>query len=106
MSPFVEKVNRRVLFCTAALFMAGSLAFLSCGMPAGEVIPDDFEATDKIDKVLAEDGDKLEYIQQLLMPVAVVLFSLSYGAGFGPSIYTWSSELFPPRLVQFLFNLT
>lgn len=34
---------------------------------------------------------------QIILPVAVVMFSLCYGAGFGPAIYTWSSELLPPR---------
>merc|ERR1712083_736050 len=34
---------------------------------------------------------------QMILPIAVVMFSLCYGAGFGPAIYTWSSELFPPR---------
>jgi len=34
---------------------------------------------------------------QMILPVAVIMFSLCYGAGFGPAIYTWSSELFPPR---------
>ena len=34
---------------------------------------------------------------QLILPMAVIMFSLCYGSGFGPAIYTWSSELFQPR---------
>ena len=34
---------------------------------------------------------------QIILPMAVVAFSFCYGAGFGPAVYTWSSELFPPR---------
>ena len=91
MSPFVEKISRRVLFCTASLFMGLSMAFLSTGVPSADAMPDD----DLGEAVGGHEG--LAYVKQLMMPVAVILFSLSYGAGFGPSIYTWSSELFPPR---------
>lgn len=30
--------------------------------------------------------------------VSVVLYTFAYGAGFGPAIYTWTSELFPSNL--------
>ena len=41
--------------------------------------------------------EKTPLYVQILLPIAVISFSFCYGAGFGPAIYTWSSELFPPR---------
>merc|ERR1719219_3187180 len=80
-SPVMERVNRTHLFMTAASLMTLALSVLASQMP-------------NVD----DDGTSSSPMHiQLLMPISVILFSVCYGAGFGPAIYTWSSELFPPR---------
>ena len=51
---------------------------------------------DADDVTPSEENATPTYVQ-LILPMAVIMFSLCYGAGFGPAIYTWSSELFQPR---------
>merc|ERR1719242_1826474 len=45
-----------------------------------------------------DDKDGLEIIIKMAPCISVVLYTFSYGAGFGPAIYTWTSELFPSKL--------
>ena len=40
----------------------------------------------------------LDVVIQMAPCVSVVLYTFAYGAGFGPAIYTWTSELFPSNL--------
>lgn len=82
-SPVMEKVNRKHLFITAASLMTLALSILAGAMPNSDNIED------------SQNDDDAAF--QILLPMAVLMFSLCYGAGFGPAIYTWSSELFPPR---------
>ena len=82
-SPVMEKVNRKNLFMSAATFMGVALSVLASFMPNAEDV--------------AVSEDKTPAYVQLVLPMSVVMFSLCYGAGFGPAIYTWSSELFQPR---------
>lgn len=81
-SPVMEKINRKHLFITASSLMAVALSILALNMPS---------ANDVV------DTEPQPLHVQMILPVAVIMFSLCYGAGFGPAIYTWSSELFPPR---------
>lgn len=83
-SPFMEKINRRRLFITACTMMGTSLSILAISMPS---------STD----VDVKDETEIKLHMQLIPPISVIMFSVCYGAGFGPAIYTWSSELFPPR---------
>ena len=39
-----------------------------------------------------------DVVIQMAPCVSVVLYTFAYGAGFGPAIYTWTSELFPSNL--------
>lgn len=82
-SPVMEKINRKHLFITASGLMALALSILASNMPSMQ--QDD------------SDTQPPPMHVQMILPIAVVMFSLCYGAGFGPAIYTWSSELFPPR---------
>ena len=82
-SPVMERVNRTHLFMTAASLMTLALSVLASQMP-------------NVDDDGTSSSTASVHIQ-LLMPISVILFSVCYGAGFGPAIYTWSSELFPPR---------
>ena len=56
---------------------------------------------EKRDAPLLEDDEKMVDIKanltNLIAPIAVVLYSFAYGFGFGSVVYTWSSELFPPK---------
>ena len=47
----------------------------------------------KVDEV-----DWLHILMQMSPPISAVVYTFSYGAGFGPAIYTWTSELFPSNL--------
>ena len=71
--------------------MAVALTILASNMPD----------LDDLNEVEDEVEDEVETTTplhiQILLPLAVVSFSFCYGAGFGPAVYTWSSELFPPR---------
>ena len=55
------------------------------------------------DDVAVSEDETPAYVQ-LVLPMAVIMFSLCYGAGFGPAIYTWSSELFQPRYIYYVIN--
>ena len=83
-SPVMEKINRKHLFIIASGLMTTSLSVLASNMPNAEDIE-------------TPDSETTPIYLQFVLPIAVIMFSLSYGAGFGPAIYTWSSELFPPR---------
>ena len=51
-------------------------------------------------KVFSNDSDEKtiwKIISQFGPPFCAVLYSFSYGAGFGPAVYTWTSEIFPPK---------
>jgi MFS family permease len=82
-SPVMEKINRRTLFMTSSSLMAVALSIIASSMPNSEDL--DVEVENK------------PLYMQMILPVSVILFSICYGAGFGPVFYTWSSELFPPR---------
>merc|ERR1712025_1377715 len=69
--------------------MGVALTVLASYMPSMDKGTDD-------DVTNGSDSVPNTYVQ-LILPMAVIMFSLCYGAGFGPAIYTWSSELFPPR---------
>lgn len=86
-SPVMEKINRKHLFMSAATFMGVALTVLASYMPSVDTDDDVTNASDTVPNT---------YVQ-LILPMAVIMFSLCYGAGFGPAIYTWSSELFQPR---------
>ena len=45
-----------------------------------------------------DNKDWLEIIIKMAPCISVVVYTFSYGAGFGPAIYTWTSELFPSNL--------
>ena len=86
-SPVMEKINRKHLFMSAATFMGVALTVLASYMPSVDDTDDVTNVSDTVPNT---------YVQ-LILPMAVIMFSLCYGAGFGPAIYTWSSELFQPR---------
>ena len=46
----------------------------------------------------AEEKGWYDIILRMAPCVSVVVYTFSYGAGFGPAIYTWTSELFPSKL--------
>ena len=45
-----------------------------------------------------ENPDWFHVLIQMAPCISVVVFTFSYGAGFGPAIYTWTSEVFPSNL--------
>ena len=45
-----------------------------------------------------DDRDWLKIIIRMAPCISVFVYTFSYGAGFGPAIYTWTSELFPSNL--------
>jgi len=83
-SPVMEKINRKHLFITACGMMTIALSILASNMP-------------NADDIVVEDAVPPPVYVQMILPIAVFMFSVSYGAGMGPAIYTWSSELFSPR---------
>ncbi len=91
-SPVMEKVNRKHLFVTASGLMALALSILASNCRG----IDSLASTETEPEMELEAEPEPNY-GQIVLPVAVLMFSLCYGAGFGPAIYTWSSELFPPR---------
>ena len=46
----------------------------------------------------SEDNNWFSVILRMVPCISVVVYKFSYGAGFGPTIYTWTSELFPSKL--------
>ena len=46
----------------------------------------------------SEEKTWYNFILRMAPCVSVVVYTFSYGAGFGPAIYTWTSELFPSKL--------
>ena len=46
----------------------------------------------------SEDNEWFSVILRMAPCISVVVYTLSYGAGFGPVMYTWTSELFPSKL--------
>ena len=65
-------------------FLSLALSILASNMP-------------NADDIVVEDAVPPPVYIQMILPIAVFMFSVSYGAGMGPAIYTWSSELFSPR---------
>ena len=45
-----------------------------------------------------EENGWYDVVLKMAPCISVVLYTFSYGAGFGPAIYTWTSELFPSKL--------
>jgi len=90
-SPVMEKINRKHLFIIASISMSSALTLLASCLPNS----DGLDEADNIEDGAIEVSTPL-YVQ-IILPMAVVAFSFCYGAGFGPAVYTWSSELFPPR---------
>ena len=89
-SPVMEKINRKHLFIIASISMSSALTLLaSC-------IPNSNNGLNEAVEDAAVEVSTPLYVQ-IILPMAVVAFSFCYGAGFGPAVYTWSSELFPPR---------
>merc|ERR1719362_2079821 len=87
-SPVMEKINRKHLFITACGMMTVALSILASNMP-------------NADDIVVEDAVPPPVYVQMILPIAVFMFSVSYGAGMGPAIYTWSSELFFAEGSQF-----
>ena len=88
-SPVMEKINRKHLFIIASISMSSALTLLASCIPN----------SNGLNEAAVEDAVEVStplYVQ-IILPMAVVAFSFCYGAGFGPAVYTWSSELFPPR---------
>ena len=94
-SPFMEKINRKYLFVTASSMMALALSILASNMPNAQDIALINNHSGSADDPALPPPPPFHV--QVTLPMAVFMFSLSYGAGFGPAMYTWSSELFPPR---------
>lgn len=46
----------------------------------------------------SDDKGWFSIILRMAPCISVVVYTFSYGAGFGPAIYTWTSELFPSKL--------
>ena len=90
-SPVMEKINRKHLFIIASISMSSALTILASCLPNSNGLNE----ADNIEDGAIEVSTPL-YVQ-IILPMAVVAFSFCYGAGFGPAVYTWSSELFPPR---------
>ena len=46
------------------------------------------------------DGEQgwFDVVIQMAPCVSVVLYTFAYGAGFGPAMYTWTSEIFPSNM--------
>ena len=92
-SPVMEKINRKHLFIIASISMSSALTLLASCIPNSNNGLN--EAAEAVEDAAVEVSTPL-YVQ-IILPMAVVAFSFCYGAGFGPAVYTWSSELFPPR---------
>ena len=46
----------------------------------------------------SKDNEWCSVICRMVPIICVVVYTFSYGAGFGPAIYTWTSELFPSKM--------
>ena len=46
----------------------------------------------------SENNEWFNVILRIAPCISVVVYTFSYGAGFGPAIYTWTTELFPSKL--------
>lgn len=85
-APFMDSIDRKKLFVSACLTMALSLAVLGVTL---HDFSDDFTAS------IA--GTFLANVMTYAPAVSTFMFSYGYGAGFGPAIYTWTSEIFPAK---------
>ena len=81
----MDSIDRKKLFTGACVTMSSSLVILGVTMTQ---------------PTLSKDGSTLtpmEFIQTYAPAVSTFMFSFGYGAGFGPAIYTWTSEIFPAK---------
>ena len=79
----MDSIDRKKLFIGACVTMSSSLVVLGVTMAQPT-------------NVTEQDG-VLEFIRTYAPAVSTFMFSFGYGAGFGPAIYTWTSEIFPAK---------
>ena len=100
-APFMDMIDRRRLFMTASSAMILSLAVLGVtinGDLSEDGSKDSFNVTSSATDDPSADSSALwRMVMMYVPPVCVILYSFSYGAGFGPAIYTWTSEIFPAQ---------
>ena len=46
----------------------------------------------------SKENEWCSVICRMVPIISVVVYTFSYGAGFGPAIYTWTSGLFPSKM--------
>jgi len=116
-APFMDSIDRKKLYIIAGNLMIISLVILGAtispekdgesavagnttNVELGNVELGIYEEEVHISGVKSEKDENGWYDVVIKMApcVSVVLYTFSYGAGCGPAIYTWTSELFPSKL--------
>ena len=94
-APFMDSIDRKKLFMGACVTMSGSLVVLGVTM-AQPATPEGVD----------NPFSPIDFIRTYAPAVSTFMFSFGYGAGFGPAIYTWTSEIFPAKTKSFGTSIT